>query len=112
MESTIKASHETLRKIAFGDISDKFTPVGSKFSHYIRIVEIDNTTDSNIIISMNGISEDRIVMARSGKVLDYSSNKDGNGSFGLPSGEYIQVKYIDGAPTVGNIYIACIYGDK
>lgn len=112
MESTIKASHEALRTIAAGDIGSSFTPVGSKFSHYIRIVEIDNTTDSDIIISMNGISEDRIVIAKSGKVLDYSSNKDGNGSFGLPSGEYIQVKYVDGAPTVGNVYIACVYGDK
>lgn len=109
MESSIKINYEELRSIDFASIGAAYTPVGGKLSNYVVMLEIFNLTDADLLLSFDGTRDNTIIPAKTSAVKDYATNKINSDSLGLAAGNYVQAKYITGAPTFGKLYIATLY---
>jgi len=104
------ASFETLRTVAFGAITNAYTPFGTPLSNVVRIFKITNTTDGDILISLGGVNNNIIIPAGTFTLYDLTANKGGNILiFALPTSTQFYLKYVS-APTKGSVYLECIYG--
>ena len=104
------ARFEDLRSLAFGSISGTYALVGTATNNPVRLIDIDNTTDANLIISFNGIDDKIFVAANGFKIYDFASNKSNQGgSLDLPAFTLFYVKQESSAPTTGNVYIGICY---
>ena len=109
-----RIAFEALRSLAFGGIGAAYAAVGTISSNPIRMIKIFNTTDIDLIISTDGVSDHDIITAGSGFVYDYGSNST------LPTGYLEQPKrtlfYVKqaaaAAASLGSIYITIIYASK
>lgn len=109
MEVSLKANYDPVRSIAYGDIGVTHSPVGAKLSEYILMLEICNLTDSNLFISFSGKVDHIVVPAKTHMIKDYATNKANGDSLGLAAGNFLQVRYIDVAPTEGTLYISALF---
>lgn len=97
---------ENLRTLAFGSITASYVGVGVSFVNAIRILSLVNTTDVDLLVSLNGIDDKIIVPATSGKVYDFGTNKaDQSGVLDLSAGTRVYVKRASGAPASGSFYV-------
>lgn len=103
---SIKA--ETLRSIAFGSISGTYANIGTVTLFPWKIFYISNTTDADMIISLNGGTTDHFVVpTKQSLSMDVSTN-------GIEQNEYLQqgtqfaVKQVT-APTSGSVYVAGVH---
>lgn len=102
--------YEDLRSIPFGSITGTYAGIGSAFAHPVRILKINNTTDSDLYISFDGINDQDTIIAHSGSVLDYASNRiDPVGQLEQSVGERVYVKVITTTPTTGGVFVTVIY---
>jgi hypothetical protein len=104
---------DTLRSLAFGSISGTYAAVGSPLTVEPRIICFSNSTQGDMIISVdNTNSSGNLFVAAGGfKLFDFTANlvsgKDDN--FVLPIGTQFYVKQIT-APVSGAFYIDIVYG--
>lgn len=108
--SAIRAFFDTLRSIAFGDITGAYAPVGTPFDHTVRLIHITNNTDGDMIISTNGVTDHLFVPAHSFILLDLTTNHGQyDSTFVLSKETQFYVKEST-ASTSGSLYIAAVYG--
>ena len=108
--TSIKIRYETLRSIAFGDISGGYSPVGSSFENAVRMIKVTNTTDADMIISYDGSRDMDVIPARTAQILDYGSNKTSvGGQLDQSLGERLYVRQESSSPTLGSVYATIIY---
>jgi hypothetical protein len=108
-----KIRYENLRSLAFGSVLGTYVGVGGSFQHPVRILNIDNTTDQDMYISFDGINDKTILMARSGKIFDYATNKiEPIGQLEQDVGERVYVKTITVLPSDGGVFVTVIYADN
>lgn len=108
---------DQLRSVAFGSITSSFVGMGfvtspgtpAPFTHAMRVLNFQNTTDGDIYISFDGTTINAIVPASSFSLYDLTSDQDDNESFRYENGTQIYVKY-SSAPTLGSFYLTAIYG--
>ena len=101
---------ENLRSLPFGSITGAYVGVGPAFANPVRMLIIDNITDSDLYVSFDGINDAMIVPALSGKVLDYASNKMSPADHLEQSkGERVYVKVISLIPSDGGVFVSAIY---
>ena len=112
MEASLKVKYDPIRSIAFGSIGNTHSPIGGRLTNYIILLEICNTTDSDIFISFSGKIDHIIVPAKIHMVKDYATNKVNGDSWGLAAGDFFQVRYIDTAPKEGKVYISAAYAGE
>ena len=111
MFNAVRVSYENLRSIAFGSLSTNYTIVGTAFAHPVRLLKVTNTTDADVLISFDGISDKDILPGTSAYVYDYESNKTSlGGAFEQPTGQAVYAKYTGSAPSKGSVYVTVIYG--
>lgn len=111
--SAQRLRYDTLRSIAFGSITTSYVAVGAAFTHAVRVLNIDNLTDANILISFDGTTNHTIVPAGAGKVFDYATNRVGPvDQLEQPVGTLVYVKRESGAPTGGNVYVTVLYASN
>lgn len=111
MASPYTAQFETLRSVAHGSITNAFTAVGTPLANPSRILTISNTTDADMLISIDGTNNHSVVAAGAAKVLDLCSNRRNQDLlFVFAKGVQFYVKYVT-APTSGSLYIETIYGE-
>lgn len=109
MNSAQIVRFETLRSLAFGSISGTYAAVGTPLIHSARVIVIDNTTDADVFISFDGINNQIIIIAHSGKIIDFSSNRtEPVGVLELPSNTTVYVKQVS-APSSGSVYVTSMY---
>jgi len=104
--------YEPVRSLAFGAITAAYVGVGATFANPVRILMIDNLSDTDLYVSFDGINDHTIVAAHSGKVLDYASNRMAPADHLEQSvGERVYVKVINALPlpTVGGVFVSVIY---
>jgi hypothetical protein len=110
MNSAQIVRFEPLRSLAFGSISGTYTAIGTPFVHASRVIVIDNTTDADLLISFDGIHDQVLSIAHSGKILDFCSNRtEPVGILEVPVNTTVYVKQAVGAPTLGTVYITVMY---
>ncbi len=108
--SSVRVRYEVLRSLGFASISTAYAGVGLPFTNPIRILKVTNLTDSNLLVSFNGIDNHDVVVANGAYVYDYCTNKtDSAGMLEQSVGERLYVKSENGDPTSGNVYVTLVY---
>lgn len=111
--SVKKVNFDTLRSIAFGDISGMYAAIGTALTVLPRIVCITNDTNAGMIISDdNANSVGKLYIPAGGfKLFDLTANMDSNkdDSLVMEIGTIMYVKQVT-APTSGGVYLEYIYG--
>lgn len=103
---SIKA--EALRSLANGSISGTYANIGTPTLHPWKIFYISNTTDGDVIISLNGgVTDNFVVPTKQTLSMDASANGLQNNEY-LPQGTQFSVKEV-GALTTGSVYVAGVY---
>ena len=106
------ATIDALRSVGFAAITASYTAVGSIAVKPIHLLIITNTTDADMLISDNGVTNKLIVPKLSFKLLDVSANRDGYNPADVmefPQRTQYYVKYVT-VPSLGSVYIEMIYG--
>lgn len=111
MASPYQATPETLRSVLNSSITNAFVALGSALAHPSRILTFVNTTDKDMLLSVDGTNSHFIVPSGSSKVLDLTANRRTNDFiFAFRAGTQFYIKYV-AAPSSGTFYIETIYGD-
>ena len=107
---TNKAQCDTLRTLAFGSIGASYTAVGSPLAYQARIICFTNTTNADVLFSMDGSTDQLIVPAGSFKLFDITTNHRpvNMDDFCFSIGIQWYVKYAS-APGSGSVYIEIVY---
>lgn len=98
-----------LRSIAAASIGSSYTAIGTPLLHPSRIIKIQNLTDSDVLISYDGVNDNDFVPSGGFTLYDISTNQvQTDGAF-LLKGTTIYVKE-SGSPTTGSVYVTIGYG--
>ncbi len=107
---TTRAFMDPLRTLAFGSLTGAYQVMGAPQSFQARIVCFTNTTDGDLVFSMDGVTDQVIVPAGWFKLLDITTNhrpvNQDDFSFGI--GVQWYVRYLS-APTKGSIYLEILH---
>lgn len=101
---------ETLRTLAFGAISGTYAGIGTAFLNPIRLIYIVNTTDVLLTFSFDGVNAHFVIPSQAFLLLDVTSNMTlTGGALSISQGTRI---YVEGAPTLGSVYLSVFYGSN
>jgi hypothetical protein len=110
LASSARAKFELLRSLGFAGIGANYVGVGTPFLNPVRILKVTNTTDVNILVSINGIDDRDILPASFYYLYDVGINKaDCVGLLELSAGDRIYVKAESALPTLGKVYVTTLY---
>jgi len=102
---------EDLRTLPFSSIASTYTGVGAPLANPARIVALYNSTDQDLYLSTNGISDKIVIPSRSQRIYDIGSNKTSQGgALFLAAGRRLYVRYPAAAPTLGAIFFEVTFG--
>lgn len=97
--SGVRLKPEPIREVAFGSINAAYTQLGAAFSHTIKMMVLVNTTNADIYLSLDGVTDMMKIVQGSQRIYDLKTN-----DYFLESGNEIFIKYAT-VPSVG--YFAC-----
>lgn len=100
---------ESLRILPFGTVDFVYNPIGTVFTHPIRLLNINNDTDAAIIISYDGVSNNQYIPAQTGLVLDFTSNSGAHVFPLMSAGTTIYAAALTALPTTGIIAVSAYY---
>lgn len=106
-----QASIDAIRSLGFASIGSTYTPIGAPTEYQTRIICFTNTTDADMLLSVNGIIDQLIAPAGFFKLFDITTNHRPVNMDDFVFSSNIQwfVKYASAAPTSGSVYIEIIY---
>ncbi len=102
---------EELRESAFGAIGAAYSAVGGATSDHTRLSAIFNSTDTDVYISLNGVTNHLRIASGSGQIFDLTSNKVRDDGLFIDQGTTFYVKRAAGAPSTGLVWIEVLYAD-
>ena len=102
---------EPVRSLAFGSITNVYAGLGTAIDNPTTMFLIQNLTDTEIMISFDGVDNHMPFPPHGYLLLDVSSNKTTSEGLFLPEGQRLYVKHTGVAPTVGSVYLTIFYGD-
>jgi hypothetical protein len=100
-----RASFDTVRELAFGSISGTYAAVGTALTDNARIICMNNSTNADMYISVDGTNNYFRLAANSFRLIDFSSNKVRDDGLFVSVGTIFSVKQVSGAPTTGAVWI-------
>jgi len=103
---------DAVRSIALASITNVYQPLGSAFSHAMRVLNFKNNTNGDMMVSFDGVTDNLPVFASSFDLYDLTSNQDSTERFRYQNGTQLYVKYVT-APTLpvdGTFAVVAIYG--
>lgn len=110
MSLAIRLQAEPLRSVGFAALGGAYSTLGTPMSHPIRLIVLQNFTDTGVMISFNGI-DDHLPMVEDGyMILDVTSNKTISQGFFLAEGQQLYVKQLGAPATSGSVYLSVFYG--
>ena len=111
MSSAIRLQAEPVRSLAFGVIGPVYSSIGTPTVNPIRLLSLINTTDTALMLSLDGVNDHLPMVPNGYLVIDIAANKTlPSGGFYLAEGQQFYVKTLGAAPGVGSFYIAVFYG--
>jgi len=110
LPSSVRVRYEELRLRDHSEILANYISVGDPFEHPIRLIKVSNFTDSNLIISFDGITDHDVVGANSYSLYDYGSNRSDQGGYlEMSIGDRFMIKAEDALPNQGKVYVTAFY---
>ena len=106
----IRVRFDAIREVAFGSIGAVYTAVGSALTLPARIVRFTNTTDVDVYLSIDGVTNHIRLVTGSFLLLDLTANKVRDDGFFFQEGTVFYVKRAAGAPASGLVAIEVIRG--
>lgn len=103
-----RVNFDAVREVAFGGISGAYIVVGGPLTDHARLVNISNSTDADVYISVNGVTNNLRIAPNSFKLFDFSSNKIQDDGLFVAIGTQFYVKQVSGAPTLGAVWIEVV----
>lgn len=96
--------------LAAASIIVGYTSVG-KLPNSSRIINFQNLTDQDVMVSFDGFNDHFPVPARSFVLLDITSNRtQPNAAFMCLVDQEFWVRRLSGAPTTGEFWVSSFYG--
>ena len=93
--------------VAFGSITGSYTTFGAAMPGHARLICFTNSTNQDLLISANGVTDHLRIAAGSFKLFDFTTNRvDVDGLF-VQKGDQFYIKYTS-APSSGNAWIEVI----
>lgn len=99
-----RANFEEIREVAFGSITANYTAVGAALNDYPRVISINNYTDAEVYISLDGTTNHLRMAANSYKTWDIET------AFLIPKGKTFYIKRVNGGPSSGSVWIEVLVG--
>lgn len=102
---------DALRTKAYGAITGSYTTIGTAITKNWRMFRIINNTNGDMLISVDGTTDNLFIPAFSFLLYDLSTNAvnvSDSDSFVMAIGTQFYVKY-NSAPTSGDVWIEGIY---
>lgn len=100
---------DPIRSLIFSSITGSYQKFGPVFSHAMRVLNIINPTDGDMMFSFDGTTDNIFVPASGFVLYDLTSDQDQNESFRYQNGSQLYIKYVT-APAKETVYGICIYG--
>lgn len=105
-----RVAYEPLRSITAANISGTYAAIGTPFISAARQLNIKNFTNANVIISLDGVTDHKVIASGSGEILDYCSNTSINaGEFVQSALTTVYVRDESAASTSGSVYVELVY---
>lgn len=104
-----KVRFEPLREVAFGSIGASYAAIGSGTTDHSRLFSINNGTNADVYISLDGTTNHLRVAANSFQLFDFSSNKVRDDGFFVEISTVFYAKRVSGAPTSGTLWVEVAY---
>ena len=107
---------DQLRSMPYTQITSSFQPIGfvltpttpAPFTHAMRVIEVQNTTDGDMFISFDGTTINIRTPAMSFSLYDLTSDQDANESVRYQNGTQMSVAYST-APSKGYLDVTATY---
>jgi len=106
----IRLEFEPCRSLAFGNLSGTYAALGGPLAHSARMLILQNSTNTAVWISKNGVDDHLPLMPNGYMILDLTSNKTIPVGFFLSQGDQLYVKQRGAVPNTGFIDLSVIYG--
>ena len=105
---SIRLAAIEVQAVAYSDLTDSFVAMGAAMPEPIRILKVNNTTDSDIYISFDGVTAHDVIVASTAMVIDVTTNKSIEQGMFLATGTIVYVEYVS-SPTYGTVYLSAYY---
>ncbi len=105
----IRVRFQPLRTLAFGSLSGTYAGIGTSMDHPIREMILKNMTDSELYMSLDGITDQHHLSPGQVDHFDFTSNKSIGQGFFLSQGDRVYVRLAGSAPTTGTVYLTTMY---
>jgi hypothetical protein len=102
---------EAVREAAFGVIAAGYTAIGTATTDHTRLISIFNSTDVDVYISLDGVTNHIRMAAGSGQVFDLTTNKVCDDGLFIKKETIFYQKRVAGAPSSGAVWIQVMYAD-
>jgi hypothetical protein len=103
-----RVGFEPLRSIAAASITNSYVILGGATTGHIRIFNVTNATNQDVLVSLDGVNDHMRIAAASFQLFDFTSNKVRDDGFFLSQGTFFYIKYPGAAPSAGNLWIEVI----
>lgn len=105
-----RVTFEPVRELAAASIGAAYVKIGTPTIAHTRIVRIVNSTNADVYVSVDGVTNDLRVAASSFVLYDFSANLVQDDGLFLQQGTQFWVKETSaGAPSTGEVWIEVIY---
>ena len=102
---------EEIRESAFGAIGAAYAAIGGATGDHARLASIFNSTDTDVYISLNGVTNHLRIASGSGQIFDLTANKVRDDGLFIDQGTIFYVKRAAGAPSSGLVWVEVLYAD-
>lgn len=99
-----RCGFEAVREVAFGSITNAYVALGPPVGVYPRLVVFTNSTDKDVYVSLNGVTNHLRIAAASFKLFDITSDKVNDAGFFFQKGTQFYIKFAV-APGAGEFWI-------
>jgi len=109
--SGMRVFFEPMRTLAAASIGVNYTAIGTPLVAPMRVMYIVNSTDAQLVFSIDGVTDHFTLVEAGYIVLDFGANKNQDSTWNLPTGTTFYVKQV-GAPSTGSVYVTSVYGSS
>ena len=103
-----RATFDAVREIAFGSISGTFAPIGTALTDHARLVRFVNSTNAEVYISLDGITDQIRMAINSFFILDFSANKVRDDGLFVPIGTVFFTREVSASAASGAVWIEVV----
>ena len=100
-----RGKFDTVREIAFGAISGTYAAVGAAFADNVRILGLNNSTDQEIYVSLDGVNNNLRMAANSFQLYDLTANRVRDDGLFFAVGDRVFVKEVSAAVGSGAFWV-------